>query len=296
VSRQQGLVSTKDRSPNRRFIATKPISLDPSQGFYNPRMWSRWTLTWQWRGQPGPRLAVFLICCGTATPAAQSIAAPRDARPSNQTTGTGTVRGRVVAVGSDVAAPIRDARVSISTPAGSIEPVFTDASGRFEVDGLLAGRYTLTAEKTGYVKTLDGSKGDLDPPIPVDVGDAMLVDGIEIRMPKGAAILGHHCATWIGDKRSWRVSRRRSSGRPVLRERRGSVRRIADFRRAFGMGENQRLESNVLLGNLAAATPDLDAAVWLTVDSLRRLQAIAEPVTLTDREKKMTTLRCVSVP
>jgi hypothetical protein len=62
------------------------------------------------------------------------------------------------------------------------------------------------------------------------------------------------------------------------------------------MGENQRLESNVLLGNLAAATPDLDAAVWLTVDSLRRLQAIAEPVTLTDREKKMTTLRCVSVP
>lgn len=100
------------------------------------------------------------------------------------------MRGRVLAVESDSASPIRDARVSISAPAGSIDPVFTDSSGRFEIKGLAAGHYTLTAEKSGFAKTRYGSKSDLDPPIPVDVGDAATVDGIDIRMPKGAVILG----------------------------------------------------------------------------------------------------------
>jgi hypothetical protein len=95
-----------------------------------------------------------------------------------------------VAAGSDAITPIRDARVSISARAGSIEPVFTDDSGRFEIKSLVAGRYTLTAEKSGYVRTRYGSKGDLDPPMPIDIGDATAVEGIEIRMPKGAAIVG----------------------------------------------------------------------------------------------------------
>jgi hypothetical protein len=79
--------------------------------------------------------------------------------------------------------------VSVSSPA-TIDPVFTDGSGRFEFRGLVAGRYTLTAEKTGFVTTRYGSKHDLDPPVPIDVGNATTVDGIEIRMPKGAAIVG----------------------------------------------------------------------------------------------------------
>jgi hypothetical protein len=47
---------------------------------------------------------------------------------------------------------------------------------------------------------------------------------------------------------------------------------------------------------LVAATPDVDAAIWQTPDSLGRLQTIAVPVTLTGREKQTLSLVCVSLP
>jgi hypothetical protein len=47
---------------------------------------------------------------------------------------------------------------------------------------------------------------------------------------------------------------------------------------------------------LAAATPEVDAAVWLTADYLSRLQTLATRVSMTGREKKTITLRCASVP
>jgi len=152
----------------------------------------RWQHAWR---QQRRRLALMVvvarvICSGAASAAAQEVAPPRDSRAPDQAAGTAIIRGRVVSGGSESASPIRDARVSVSAPAGTIDPVFTDGSGRFELKGLAAGRYTITAEKTGFVKTRYGSKNDLDPPISVDVGDATAVDGVEIRLLKGAAIAG----------------------------------------------------------------------------------------------------------
>jgi hypothetical protein len=134
--------------------------------------------------------AGLCLCGAAATAAAQAAAPARDSRAALSPAGTATVRGRVVAAGSGDLVPIRDARVSISAITGPIEPVFTDSGGRFEFSGLPAGRYTLTAEKTGFVRTRYGSKNDLDPPSLVDVSDGAAVNSIEIRLPKGAAILG----------------------------------------------------------------------------------------------------------
>ena len=145
-----------------------------------------------WRHQRRKRalpIFVLLLVQGGATHA-QTAAPPRDSRAPDLPAGTAIIRGRVVSAASDAAAPIRDARVSISAPVGAVDPVFTDGAGRFEFRGLPTGRYTLTAEKTGFVKTRYGSKNDLDPPVPVDVGDASVLDAIEIRQPKGAAIVG----------------------------------------------------------------------------------------------------------
>jgi hypothetical protein len=136
-----------------------------------------------------PVIVGALICWGAAHAAAQAIQPPRD--NATPTTGTGTLRGRVVTIEARNPIPIRDARVSISAP--GIDPVFTDSSGRFEFTRLPAGRYTLTAEKTGFARTRYGSRNDLDPAIPVDVGAATpanTLDGIEIRIPRGAAISG----------------------------------------------------------------------------------------------------------
>lgn len=93
----------------------------------------------------------------------------------------------MVADGPD-ARPLVKARVTISGPT-PVDPTFTDESGRFEFAGLAPGSYVLTAEKTGYARTRYGSKGTLDPTSEIDV-EAATVDGIDIHLPKGAAIYG----------------------------------------------------------------------------------------------------------
>ena len=103
--------------------------------------------------------------------------------------GTGVIRGRVIVDGSVPPTPISGVRVSISGVPG-IEPIFTDGAGRFELTALLAGRYVLTAEKTGFVKTRYGAKSELDQPVPVQVSDDASVSNVQIGMPKGAAITG----------------------------------------------------------------------------------------------------------
>jgi hypothetical protein len=136
-----------------------------------------------------PLIMGALLCWASAHAAAQSAQPQRDnAAPAG---GTGILRGRVVTIEARNPIPIRDARVSISAP--GIDPVFTDSSGRFEFTRLAPGRYILTAEKTGFARARYGSRNEVDPPIPVDVGaapPANTLDGIEIRMARGAAISG----------------------------------------------------------------------------------------------------------
>lgn len=105
-------------------------------------------------------------------------------------TGTGVIRGRVTTAESDNGTPIRTARVSVSQGGGFAQPAFTDDLGRFELTALAAGRYIVTSEKTGFARTRYGAKNDVDLPLPVDVVDGGIVEGVEIRMPKGAAVAG----------------------------------------------------------------------------------------------------------
>lgn len=100
-------------------------------------------------------------------------------------TGTSVVRGRVVS--ASTGEPLRKARVSLSSVT---DPVFTDNEGGFAFTNLAAGRYTLSVRKTGYAATTFGAGRPGSPPIPIDVAGGSTVDGIEVRMPKGAAISG----------------------------------------------------------------------------------------------------------
>ena len=120
----------------------------------------------------------------TRTPASQPT---RDTPVRNA--GTGVIRGRVIVDGSVPPTPISGVRVSFSGGPG-IEPIFTDGAGRFELTALLAGRYILTAEKTGFAKTRYGATSELDQPIPVQVSDEASVSDVQIGMSKGAAITG----------------------------------------------------------------------------------------------------------
>jgi len=126
------------------------------------------------------QLAIVLLA--STTPSAQ----PPRSTPSQS--GNGIIRGRVTTAGSETA-PIVDARISLAGPTAK-EPVFSDERGRFEFSGLAPGRYTLTAEKGGFVRTRLGAKTELDVPLPIDVGAAATVDELLIALPRGAAISG----------------------------------------------------------------------------------------------------------
>ena len=101
--------------------------------------------------------------------------------------GTARIRGRVVA-DDETGVPIRNARVSGTSQAGTIPTVLADGEGRFEISALAAGRYFLSVTKPGYVTTTVAARGD--PGRAIDVASGATVDGIEIRMPKSGAIAG----------------------------------------------------------------------------------------------------------
>jgi hypothetical protein len=128
-------------------------------------------------------LAVVLLSAVTLSEAAQSPA--RDNTPRQ--TGTGSIRGRVLAAGTG--APLRNARVQAMSAVGGVPAVFTDADGQFAILSLAAGQYRVSATKPGYVATSVGARRFADPGTPVMVMDRG-IDGLELRLPKAAAISG----------------------------------------------------------------------------------------------------------
>jgi len=111
---------------------------------------------------------------------------PRDA--PHPTTGSGSIRGRVVA--ADTGDALRKARIMASAEGARVDPVFSDADGRFQFVNLPAGRYVLSAAKAGFATTKYGARRTLEQPIAIDVADRAAVDGVDIRMPRGGVITG----------------------------------------------------------------------------------------------------------
>ena len=143
-------------------------------------------------------LPVLLV--GSVTLLGQTRSAPPPPRPARdnpivrsqpalRASATGRIRGRVLAGDGPSARPLAKARVTVAGPT-DVAPIFTDASGRFDLPGLKPGTYILTAAKTGYVRTRYGSRRTLDPAIEIDVESGTTVDGVDIILPKGAAIFG----------------------------------------------------------------------------------------------------------
>ena len=91
-------------------------------------------------------------------PASVSVAPPRDRAPSSAQTGSAVIRGRIV--GADTGKPLRRVKVRLSgAELGRDERmVSTDADGRYEITDLPAGRFTLSAERRGYLPLRFGQR------------------------------------------------------------------------------------------------------------------------------------------
>ncbi|MGE3188412.1 MAG: carboxypeptidase-like regulatory domain-containing protein [Vicinamibacterales bacterium] len=103
--------------------------------------------------------------------------------------GTATLRGVVIA--ADTGSPVRRAQVRAFAPGvrgGRLAT--TDEQGRFEIRELVAGRYTLTAGKGGFVSLQYGQRRPSEQGTPIDVADDETIDKLVIALPRGSVLAG----------------------------------------------------------------------------------------------------------
>src|SRR5438093_5983182 len=122
---------------------------------------------------------------GSQQPARDTSAPNKDTVP----TPTGRISGRVVT--ADTGRPVKRARVFVSAaelPGG--RGALTDDSGVFDFTELPAGRYTLTASKSGFIALSYGQRRPLQAGTPLQLGDGEQLKGLEFRLPRGGVISG----------------------------------------------------------------------------------------------------------
>lgn len=115
---------------------------------------------------------------------------PRAMRPGDQAPrGTAVLRGFVMA--ADTGAPIRRAQVRVSaSEAQDTRITATDEQGRFELKELVAGRYTVTASKGGFVTLQYGQRRPGERGTPVDLPAGQTLEKVVIGLPRGSVIAG----------------------------------------------------------------------------------------------------------
>lgn len=100
------------------------------------------------------------------------------------------IRGRVIA---DNGTPLVRAEVRIGglpgAPGQSAPSTFTDDQGRYELTGLPAGRWTVTASKNGYLTTSFGQARASEPARRLDLGEAQTIERIDITVRKAGTIV-----------------------------------------------------------------------------------------------------------
>ncbi len=141
--------------------------------------------------------AAVAVSFAAATPAAQtpparpesSQTAARDTR--TRRTETTTIRGRVMTTDRPAQA-IRRALVKATSTADSRQwrAATTDAAGRYEILNLRPGRYTLIVYKATFITRSFGQRAADEPGKTIDVTDGQVLEGVDVALPRAAAILG----------------------------------------------------------------------------------------------------------
>jgi hypothetical protein len=115
-------------------------------------------------------------------------APPRDA-VAPPPVGTARISGRIIA--ADTGNPIARAQVQISSPAlAKPRQVTTDASGRYEITDLPAGRYKLFVTRLGFVTIEYGQSRPLEPGRDLELFDGQTLDRIDFALSRGGVITG----------------------------------------------------------------------------------------------------------
>ena len=102
----------------------------------------------------------------------------------------GVIRGKVTA--SDSGQPIADAEIRVTGGTfTTLEPLwaYTGADGTYEIGGLPAGRYRVSADRIGYLRLEHGQQRPAEPGTDVVVVAATVTERIDFSLPRGAVII-----------------------------------------------------------------------------------------------------------
>jgi hypothetical protein len=126
-------------------------------------------------------IVIVMLAQAAQVPARDATRAPA---------GSATVSGMVTTDESSPK-PLRRVRVALQS-ADLRAPIaaVTDDDGRFVLQGVVAGHYTVMANRPGYVSTILGAEPGSFLGAPIAVADGEQVAGLTIRMPRGAVITG----------------------------------------------------------------------------------------------------------
>ena len=103
-------------------------------------------------------------------------------------TGTGRIRGRILS--ADTGQPLRRVQVRLFGQDVAPKTILTDASGRYEFGELPAGRFTISAMKSGFVAVQYGQTRPFESGKPIELADGQFVDRANIALPRGSVIAG----------------------------------------------------------------------------------------------------------
>ena len=124
-----------------------------------------------------------------ATPRPQMPGAPRDGAAAAVPTGTGRIRGRVVA--AETGSPLRRAQVRISGNQPGLQATAnTDQDGRYEFLNLPASSYMISVTRNGYVTLQFGQLRPFEPGRPLTLAESQVAEKIDFALPRGGVIAG----------------------------------------------------------------------------------------------------------
>ena len=103
-------------------------------------------------------------------------------------TGTGRIRGRIVS--GDTGSPVRRAQVRLAAPEIGAKSALTDAEGRYEFRDLPAGRFSMTATKSGFVTMNYGQTRPFESGKAIELTEGQAIERADIAMPRGSVIAG----------------------------------------------------------------------------------------------------------
>ena len=156
----------------------------------------------------------------------------RDRPAPPQRVGTAVLKGRVV--DGVTSAPVPRARVRVSGPGGTRQPVLTDAEGAFEFTRLPSGPYVVQVEKSTYLagRYPDAAKSVRARSQPLLLQEGQTIEHVTIPIFHGAAIAGrvfdaHGDPVDQAQVRALRLSR---SGRPLAAVGQTQTNDLGEFR------------------------------------------------------------------